>query len=208
MFGNKPAQAPLQETYEPYRAPSVHSDVGVPLLQALVTGALIGTLAAAALVTLGATLETAAFAWLLATTAVTTVAWFWRLSWAENTVEKIESITGRDLNGDGEIGVHGIVVNGQRAAPRNEQEIWADKARTFVTWTYKHGTSLRAIRSSKLFTESEIEKLSSMILRPDLDVARWKHPGDRKSGWGYTCNIEQALERVSRIMWVPDKTKK
>ncbi len=206
-MNNDKAQ-PIQETYEPYRAPSVHSDVGVPLLQAFVTGALIGLVLLAVALAVGWPFQAAALYGGVMLAVVTCIAWFWRLGWAEGTIEKVESLTGRDLNGDGEIGMHGVVVNGQRTAPRNPQEEWADKARTFVSWTYKHGTSLRAIRSSKLFTEGEIERLSSMILRPDLDIARWKHPGDRKSGWGYTCNIEQALERVSRIMWVPDKLKK
>ena len=200
-------QAPVTEMWEPYRAPSVHSDVGVPLLQALVGAGLVGLAFGVLLLAAGVTWRTAGPVAGVVCALAAVGMWFWRLHWATGTLEKIESLTGLDLNHDGTVGVHDVVVNGQSVAPRNVQEIWQEKANNFVTWTFKHGTSLRAIRGSGLFTEGEIEKLSSMILRHDLDIARWKHLGDRKSGWGYTCTLEQALERVARIMWIPDKMK-
>lgn len=97
QMGNATAIAPgmAWEKREPTRAPSLHSDVGVPLAQASVT-ALAATTGAVALggVEVGLVVGSAVFAG----------GWLTFLMASRRTLWKIEELFGVDLDGDGHTG--------------------------------------------------------------------------------------------------------
>lgn len=86
----------------PQRPATVHSDVGVPFLQALITGSVTSALVALVLFELmdAPVLKT----WLILTLATTSATWLILLGETRKLLWGIERLTGLDLNGDGRRG--------------------------------------------------------------------------------------------------------
>lgn len=96
-----PPDASVEQQF-PQRPATIHSDVGVPFLQALITGSVISALVALILYEL---MDAPVFkTWAILTLAITSIAWLILLGQTRSLLYGIERVTGLDLNGDGKRG--------------------------------------------------------------------------------------------------------
>lgn len=193
-----------QENYEPYRAPTAHSDVLVPLEQAAVLGIGIGLLFI--LLAYWRNWQADSRGWLLLFAipclVVTLIMFFWRMGWiSENTLYKAETLTGTDINQDGEVGEppHPVTVNQKPG----ETEIDREKKllERFLDACYQHGTDTRTLRNHG-FTDGQIVRLRALLIQPNIGIARWNDTS-RKGGWKLIVPRDQANEIVRRLLWLP-----
>jgi hypothetical protein len=87
-----------RDVTEPARAPALSSDLVLPLLQSVVTGALVGGLVAVA--GRGGMRQ-----FWLAFLVTALLAWLWTLSVAREALWRLESVLQKDFDGDGVAGV-------------------------------------------------------------------------------------------------------
>ena len=113
-------------TSAPARDPNTNSDVIVPMMQSIITA----TVAALLLITLSllafrvswqTTLRAAGVCW----SVVLALAWLWRLGIVTGLLAEIESMTGRDLDGDGAIGksTHAVLLDPGKARAAIAEEL-------------------------------------------------------------------------------------
>jgi hypothetical protein len=201
--------APL-ELSEPRRAPSVHSDVTVPLSQALVTAFAI-TLIPLSIGGMGIILfgtDGGGTWWKLLTLfcvlvfAVTLAkAWFWRVAWVESTIEKLESMTGLDLNDDGYVPPHFYSVRGQNdKRPVDPVEAERRLLLEFVEWAFSYGTSVDALE--RRFDRKEIARFRALLMRQDVGCAEWNNAKSAQSGWKFTRPRDEVLRIVDNLQAV------
>jgi hypothetical protein len=91
------------ETSAPARAADIKADLLVPLGQALVTGAFVGGLGIMAAVKVQPGVDALAV-WVIVSGLVATGVWVYLLRESRRLLWQRETVTGRDLNGDGVIG--------------------------------------------------------------------------------------------------------
>lgn len=194
---------PLQENYQPAREPSRHSDVVVPLLQAVISAALLTGFVGALI---WASKSGAGPVWLLAVfMALLSAFWFWSLGWVKGTLYRIESLIRHDLTGDNQIGepeLRPVPVHGQEI-PRGVDANAAERQRRlreFVAVSFAKGTSVRALREAG-FTEPESEQLGGYLR--DLGVAAWVSDTYHKAGWRYLRSQTEIEKIIAHTVWLP-----
>ena len=131
------------ERISPARQPTLESDVLVPMAWSLITGALSFLAVAVVAVSSGKPLWLA-FALGFFTTAL---AWMWKSSMIHGLLQTVETITNRDIDGDGQIG------NQEPAAPR------------VLEVHLRKGNHLQIITSSQLGIDDEkLEAVADYIV--------------------------------------------
>ena len=197
---------PLAQEYEePIRAPSIHADVWVPLLQAVTTGTIVGALFIMAAIWGELSLPPRSWAllWAIPCAGVVAVMWFVRLAWADSTIMKVENLFHTDLNRDGAIGQppHAMSVNHQPPPQAATIQRERERLEAFIHACYRVGTATRGLRSQG-FTDAEISRFRALLLRPDMGLARWR-TRSQKDGWLLTEPLAQTLAAINRLVWLP-----
>lgn len=192
-----PGPGQSQDIYDPRRAPSVQSDVAVPLLQAVVSAIVVGLLIAGILWLLDMRGDVIGQAFVIVACSVLVIMWFYRLGWVEKTIERVETLSGVDLNGDGYVPPHAYTVN---AKAGKFDPIAFEKARLqeFIAYAYAHGTDTPTLRSQ--FNDKEIARFRVLLMQPNVGCAMWK-AGHHNQGWQFTEPLEKTLEIVSGLQW-------
>lgn len=206
---NRPPEAPgrgpaLEEINAPVRAPTVHSDVLVPMFQALVSGVFLALGAGAAIkIMFDLSWELVGLVAALLFSAVSVAIWFTRMNWAASTINKLEQRSQLDLNGDGYVPPHPYTVN--NAGQPKRDPIAFEKARLneFVNFAFQHGTSIRTLRTR--FADAEISRFQAILLRPDVGIARWLNPSSHNQGWRLIVTHQEALDIIGRLGWETTK---
>ena len=199
---------PLAQEYEePIRAPSIHADVWVPLLQAVTTGTIVGALFIMAAIWGELSLPPRSWAllWAIPCAGVVAVMWFVRLAWADSTIMKVENLFHTDLNRDGAVGQppHAMSVNHQPPAQAATIQRERERLEAFIHACYRVGTATRGLRSQG-FTDAEISRFRALLLRPDVGLARWR-TRSQKDGWLLTEPLPQTLVAINRLVWLPPR---
>jgi len=191
-------QVPM-ERQEPARAASFVADVGVPLTQAAITGAVVSGLvvflvselapgfdADLVKVWFGLALAISAFAWLVLLMDTR------RLLWA------VERVLGADLDGDRHLGKpkeRVVVLNagrGQGAAAGREDVSRLRGFASFVARLPHKGTQLRS-------WEKELGRDVYQMYRDsllDAGFARWRSD-DERQGWELSVPVREILSRLA-----------
>ena len=208
VISQSPPSVPL-ENVEPRRAPSVHSDVTVPLSQALVTAVAI-TLIPLSVCGMAIILfaERQAGIWwrllgllsLLVFSATLAKAWFWRMAWVESTIDKLESITGLDLPGNDAEPPHWVTVRtNSNGARRQADPVAAERQllTDFVNYAFDNGTSVDALE--RRFDRREIARFRALLMRPDVGLATWNNAKAVNLGWRFVASKEDTLKTIDRI---------
>lgn len=192
-----------QELTEPRRAPSLHSDVGVPLAQAVVTACVVALVPFAgggiAIVLLNGSAEH----WKLTALITTLVfagalakAWFWRMAWVEGTIDKLESLTGLDLPGNDRDTVGGYVVNGRESGRAKSDAVVLKRARfhEFISYAHAHATDTPTLRQGG-YSQSEINEFRNLLIQ--AGAATWK-TDHHNQGWAFLHSVEESLDIAAR----------
>lgn len=201
-LAKRPQPPTIEDVTSPVRPPSVHSDVLVPLGQAIVSGLFIGIAGATAarlLFNLDWSIVEPLGILLFASVAAGT--WFWRMGWASSTIERLEQRTGVDLDGDGQVGLapHAYTVNRTQQPKRDAIEQEKARLAEFVAMIYQHGTDIRTLRTR--FADGEIARFRALLTRPGVNVAAWINPRNRNQGWRPIVSYEQAVEIIGQLQW-------
>lgn len=186
---------------EPARPASWAADLGVPLGQAVATGALLGGL-------VGFVAGRAGYRdwpalWLGVGLVVACCAWLLLLGQTRRLLWAAERLTGRDLDGDRRLGKPAervIVVNaGQAPDPeRADQDGRRSRFAAFVAALPIRGTSARTWEGE--LGRAEYQAFRDVLLRAKL--ARWcsldpaGRPNERR-GWELTVDPAEVLRRIS-----------
>lgn len=196
--------APLSE-YErrkAQRAVSLETDVKVPLAQAVITAGALGVMAG---------LLAWAFAWSWRVPVVVmalglAIAWLWRLRLVDALLWEVETVTGRDVNGDGRVGRPArayTVANphdARAAAQRSQLERQAEQERaalvTFVHRCYTAGTS-EAAHGVKATGPDREQYVKARDVLLSLGIAAWRNPERPRAGWVLAVSEAEALALVS-----------
>jgi hypothetical protein len=123
--------------------------------------------------------------------------WFWRLGFADKVLWSVESWTGKDFDGDHNIGRPALgfaTVNGAtaratvaRATAQNDTEARQTALQAFVDRCYLSGTS----EAAHGITASGPDRVNYVACRDELlklGLATWKNPHRPKSGWQLTTD--------------------
>lgn len=190
----------LEEVNSPVRAPTVHSDVLVPMFQALVSGLFVALGVGAAIkIIFNVRWDIVGLLATLLFSFVGVAVWFWRMGWAASTIDKLEQRSGVDLNGDGFVPPHAYSVNRTQQPKRDPISYEKARLNEFVNYCYQHGTSIRTLRTR--FADAEISRFQAILLRSDIGVAQWLNPRSHTQGWRLVVTHEEALDIVGRLGW-------
>ncbi len=179
----------------PARPPSVGADVGVPFLQSLVTGGLLGGVVSFIAKRSGWDGSGLAL-WVGLTLAIAAVSWIILLADTRRLLWAAERWTGLDLNRDGTRGKPGervVILNAAPALPPGQGDR-RSLFREFIEGIPRLGTSQRT-------WEPRIGRAAYLHFRDSLiklQWARWNNPNDPRAGWVLTKAPDWILER-SRI---------
>lgn len=199
---NQLAPGQSQELTEPRRAPSLQSDVGVPFVQALLTAIVVAfipfTVGAIAIILLDGTGEhwkLTALVAALVFAASLAKAWFWRVAWVESTIDKLESLTGLDLPGNDDDGVHGFVKSGPNSSRAKNDAVALKRARLreFVEYAHGHATDTPSLRQA--FSQSEINEFRNLLIQAGCATWKTQH---HNQGWQFTHNLSESLDIVAK----------
>jgi hypothetical protein len=190
------------EKSTPHRDPTRDSDVFVPLAQAFVTGTLLtALLLAVALLGLGlpwqGVLKAAGIGW----PAVLLATWLWRLGVVDGLLAEIETVTGRDLDHDGNVGkpAHAVLLDPGRARAAIAEERATTTADNevaelykFVDICYSVGCSENAhgVKPNTTGRERYLQRRDTLLA---LGLAQWKNPERPTAGWQMTASRNKAL---------------
>lgn len=193
------------ETTIPTRPASFIADVVVPLVQALVTGALLGGLVVFALGELSPGWAVEPFkVWAGVGLAISTVAWMVLLGQTRRLLWTIEKLTGLDLDGDQRAGkpTERVVIVGagkaKEQATQRTNEQRASLFAQFVAGIPVKGTALRAWETE--MGRETFQDYRDALIR--LGWAEWNSikkdgtPNERQ-GWELTMPAADILERIS-----------
>ena len=198
--------APGQEVSEAKRMPNVRSDVLVPLNQALLTAGIVAFIPFAVGGTLLVFVEGRAVYWKALGLACLCVfalslakAWFWRLAWVESTIKRAESVTGLDLNGDGEVEPpHFFSVRGpQTARPVDPVEQERQRLTAFVNYAFEHDTATDTLLAR--FNRQEIARFRALLMRQDVGCAEWNNARAVNQGWRFVGTREHVLKTIDGL---------
>lgn len=206
---NYKADTPLFEQFEqrePVRAPSVHSDVLVPVYRALAYG--LGTGVLVCLVALALSIEMDTKAWLLTFSipmmVVLLVVLFTQFGWVSDTLWRIEEHTGKDLNGDGQLGQPPVFTSVNQYGKVTKHELTPEREKTrfieFVHACYEGNTSVTTL-ARRGYSEGEIDRYRAILMRPDVAAARWKSDKSHQLGWVMTKPENYVIEVAERGLW-------
>lgn len=187
-----------RDVTEPVRDPGLGSDFVLPLLQSVVTGALVGGLVALSGVGGGGW----RVFW-LAFLVVALLAWFWTLSVAREALWRLESVLQKDFDGDGAVGAP------EPARPVVRVEVEAGQTLQFVdfyglTDVAQLRTFARLALEGRL-NEREVKDALSLVrsdwqvLRDDLlarGLLAWNVADSRKHGVALTRRGADVLNGI------------
>ena len=194
--GAPPTIEPLEyTTSQPIRVPTVGSDVAVPFLQSLATGAFVGLVS-------GTLAIWQSWAWpvpvVLAALAAATM-WFVSLSDTRGLLRKVETFVNRDIDQDGIVGEPERVIHeyhvkddGQTGAHWQMMislDIDPDRLRQFAKGLVveERSTSTNGWVGEKgLFERTEFERLRDELI--SRGFAKWSKSKNR--GWHLTAKGE------------------
>ena len=193
------------ETAIPARPASFVADVVVPLVQSLVTGALLGGLAVFLLGELAPSWDVDPFkVWAGVALAISTLAWLVLLGQTRRLLWAVEKLTGQDLDGDRQVGKpqERVVIVGagkaQEQAAQRENEQRASQFAQFVAGIPIKGTAIRSWESE--LGRDTYQEYRDALIR--LGWARWNStkkdgtPNETK-GWALALPAAEILERIS-----------
>jgi hypothetical protein len=191
------------ETSTPARPAGFVSDVLVPLVQALITGALLAGVVVFAVARTDYDGDLLGLWGILALT-ISSVAWLVLLGQTRRLLWVLERVTGADLDGDGVKGKpqeRVVIVNAARAQAEAAQQENADRASQFAQFVAALPTKGTAARvwEGELGRETYQQYRAALIR---LGWAKWNsldgdgQPNERK-GWALTIPAEDILKRIS-----------
>ena len=140
--------------------------------------------------------------------AVGLLVWVWRVLLGDRLLWKLETITGRDLDGDGTEGrpEHPFVITNknkaQAEARRSSEQTWRESRAAeliqFAAACATTGTSEEAQGvSSKTQRNKYVERRQALF---DLGLAAWKNPGVPNSAWVLTLPPEQTAQFIQNYV--------
>lgn len=187
------------ETAIPARPANLASDVAVPLLQAAVTGALVGLLALIAGSLARWDVDPLRL-WAAVALAVAVVAWLVLLGQTRRLLWAVERLVGLDLDGDGRQGEpceRVVIVNGRRPGDRPARREELTGMMGFVARLQIKGAALRD-------WEGELGRDTYNRYRDALissGWADWKSYGadgkpNERQGWDLTADVAEVLEHI------------
>ena len=185
------ASTPAYTIDKPQRSPSIGPDVGVPFLQAAVTGLLFST----AVVTIAWGVWNVDYwpTWPIVMAPSLAVAWLWRLVAVRETLFITESVLGRDLDGDGVVGkpkTRVVTIQGPQPKPEPPQE---DIAAEFIQFIQgcEHDTAMR--QWEQVIGRDQYQKWRDALIQ--LGWAEWLSD-DRRQGWRLVWSAEEIIKGV------------
>jgi hypothetical protein len=178
------------ERTAPARQPSIRADVGVPLLQSLVTGVLIGSpLGMAAWAVGGHPIVIPALIFV-----ASAAAWFLRLRVIDATLQATEARLGVDIDGDGQVAGERIIglnaFRGRQARNEAEHDAQASRLAEFIRESYSN-TSMAYLEGRGFDRAEEIQPWRDMLIRTGW--ARWNGE-NHTHGWRFCEDV--ALDEV------------
>lgn len=192
-----PAEPFMVESRVPVGESRVTTHVVVPFFQALITMALIVA-------------DVLLWQWhpIAGTVgAVGLIVWGWRVLLGDRLLWKLETITGRDLDGDGDTGAPHPFVIQNKAAARSQinaaaEQTWRESRAAelvrFAAACATSGTSEAAQGiSSKAQREKYVERRQALF---DLGLAAWKNPAVPNSAWMLTLPPEQTAQFIQNYV--------
>lgn len=140
--------------------------------------------------------------------AVGLLVWGWRILLGDRLLWRQETVSGRDLNGDGVIGnpEHPFVLlnpaaaqaQARRAAEQNFRESRAAELVRFAAACATQGTSEAAQGiASKAQREAYLLKRQALF---DLGLAQWKNPAVPNSAWVLLLPPEQTAQFIQNYV--------
>jgi hypothetical protein len=211
---------------EPARDPSSASDVTVPFLQAVIPS----VLATGIVAVIGSEIIDGIPSpklLLVVFLAITLLVYIGRSNFIQSTLMKVEQVTQRDLDGDGQIGKpkHPMVVGdgwqtadddgpSTRSGTAGQTTDGTEQARLeeFLAACYrppvrdKRGkkrrpNSVSALRDAGFTNDTEIEEFRDLLMR--LGLGEWRNPNEHRFGWRLTAQHKTALQAIrSRVDWI------
>lgn len=154
----------------PSRPPTFEGDVLVPVCQALVTGSLAFMVILAASLKWGWSEWWAAGACLL----VVAVSWFWLLTDSRHLLRTVETIIGKDLDGDGAVGSKTVKVEvvDEKARSVRFLDLPEEATKAVAVAVLKSGRAFSRRGLSGVISEGDFAKLSGAMVEAGL--ARYK----------------------------------
>ena len=190
----------------PTRPAGFVSDWLVPLMQSLTTGAFASGLIVFILSELGPDWEINGFkVWLFLALAISSVVWVFLLADTRRLLRQIETLTGLDLNRDGEIGGKAserlVIVNAGQEKDQAAKAEASERQSTFALFVARlpvKGTAARTWESE--LGRPTYQEYRDALIR--LGWARWnstKADGtpNEKRGWELVKPAPEILERIS-----------
>jgi len=185
----------------PARQASLAADVGVPVLQSLITGALTGAVVTFLAYQLAPGLDASPFVmWASVSLAISTASWLVLLRETRALLWTAEMKSGRDLDGDGVVGKPServIVLNGSKiTVPETPKPQETSGFELFVRGLAIKGTAERGWTDigSKRYAEYR-----DLLL--DHGLARWNSYGvngkpNKTQGWELTTSADVILKAL------------
>jgi hypothetical protein len=131
------------------------------------------------------------------------VVWGWRILLGDRLLWKLETITGRELDGTPGIGKPGppglLNPNESRRSVSSQETQTSDvpRVKEFVTRCFYEGTSEGAqhIKPNTSERENYVECRDALL---GLGLARWRNETNHSAGWDVVLDIEKTLEMVEK----------
>ena len=183
----------MVESHVPVGASRMETHVFVPAAQALITMILIAA-------------DVLLWQWhpiAGAVGAAGLLMWGWRILLGDRLLWKLETITGRELDGQPGLGKPGplALLNPEQArrtvATQETQTSDLPRMRLFVTRCFLEGPS----ETDQHIHPNTAERTNYVELRDGLmglGLARWRNPANPKAGWDLVLDREQTLAMVEK----------
>lgn len=204
---------PNKDSWEPFRAPTTHSDFKVPAEQALfLSFVIMGLIAALLYVTSDfiAYTEKAIVALISIPGLIALGAIFlWRMGWiSDNTVYRAEQAINVDLNRDGIKGEPPHPMTTNEGLNKEAQEIEQEKLKfnKFISMCCAINTDIRTARANG-FTDNEYMRYRDYLMRPNIGAAAWNDKSHQQ-GWQIVKSYDQIMAVVNRLEWLPSQKSK
>ena len=130
--------------------------------------------------------------------------WVWRVLLGDRLLWKLETITGRELDGTPGLGQPSgapTLLNPQEArrniATQETQTSDVPRVKEFVTRCFMEGTSEGAqhIRPNTVDRENYVECRDALL---SLGLAKWRNEANHSAGWDMVLDIEKTLAMVEK----------
>jgi len=208
LGGQQAPDFPFSEAVRemPSRAPTVQGDVAVPLCQAGITGLVVGLPVGVAAVALGSPLWVGACAF----SSVTGIAWLLLLSDHRRLLRSIETVIGRDLDGDNRVGqvekppTVRVEVEKKKDTGRSDWLLFdlsgSPSALQSLASGVLSGLSLSESEwsgSGRPFSRSDFRALRSQLIERGL--ACWRNPGAPAQGVELTAVGRAVFRRLTTL---------